>query len=339
MNLQKTEFTTILVFAFAIVIFNIYFIIDIKTILIEPILFKRPNIDAFGIVSLNKNECDPIIIKNNSSYSATLDDTKYPQIVLLHENKSINFECLNRNKEIKKIMFWNTWFGDEQFGVGLGVRVPFQDLNCPVTNCELLNDKSRINESDYVIVHMWDKLEPPPMYRPMYQRWIFMTYESPLRSYDYTKYNGFFNLTSTYKMDSNFPGMYQVESGIIWEKNETFKKNHDYSFGKSNFAAAVISNCRSDEKSNRFDYVNELKKYISVDIYGRCGAKCPTFFKNNQSGECKQIIGSEYKFYLAFENSICIDYITEKMFSILKYDIIPIVMGGGPYEKYVSDSF
>ena len=40
-------------------------------------------------------------------------------------------------------------------------------------------------------------------------------------------------------------------------------------------------------------------------------------------------------FYLAFENSLCDDYITEKFFSTLKLNIIPVVLGSGKYEEHV----
>ena len=33
-----------------------------------------------------------------------------------------------------------------------------------------------------------------------------------------------------------------------------------------------------------------------------------------------------YKFYLSIDNSLCLDYITEKSFSTMNYNIIPIVM-------------
>ena len=36
-------------------------------------------------------------------------------------------------------------------------------------------------------------------------------------------------------------------------------------------------------------------------------------------------------FYLAFENSICTDYVTEKFYGTLEMDIVPIVRGGANY--------
>lgn len=49
------------------------------------------------------------------------------------------------------------------------------------------------------------------------------------------------------------------------------------------------------------------------------------------------MLDKDYKFYLAFENSNCKEYITEKLFdNSLTRNILPIVMGARPkdYEKY-----
>ncbi len=41
----------------------------------------------------------------------------------------------------------------------------------------------------------------------------------------------------------------------------------------------------------------------------------------------------KYFFYLSFENSICVDYVTEKFFNAMNYNIIPVVFGGTDYDK------
>jgi len=43
------------------------------------------------------------------------------------------------------------------------------------------------------------------------------------------------------------------------------------------------------------------------------------------------MIEREYMFYLSFENSLCDQYITEKFWSRLKMNVIPIVLGQGNY--------
>lgn len=52
--------------------------------------------------------------------------------------------------------------------------------------------------------------------------------------------------------------------------------------------------------------------------------------------DCFESLDRDYKFYLAFENSNCVHYITEKFFvNGLGHNILPIVMGARPedYEK------
>ena len=40
-----------------------------------------------------------------------------------------------------------------------------------------------------------------------------------------------------------------------------------------------------------------------------------------------------FRFYLSFENAICQDYVTEKIFNALRLNTIPIVLGGANYTK------
>ncbi len=84
--------------------------------------------------------------------------------------------------------------------------------------------------------------------------------------------------------------------------------------------------------SKRGDYVKELQKYVNVTIYGGCGNmddQCP------RSNKCLDNAMRKHKFYLALENSICEEYITEKMQRALDvHAVVPIVMGAGPYDRY-----
>ena len=66
----------------------------------------------------------------------------------------------------------------------------------------------------------------------------------------------------------------------------------------------MVSHCRTH--SQREDYVEELRKYIHVDVYGACGdLSCPS----RHGQVCLKQIEKTHKFYLAFENSICQDYV------------------------------
>ena len=279
------------------------------------------------------NICNPI--KHSvDQFKITLDGATYPQLKKLTRNKSINFKCLNQAKT-KLILFWNPFFSSQDYYFGLGEKTPFIKNNCPVVNCETTADKSRLNESHVVITHMRNSIENLPKYRPVNQRWIFFLWESPIHANDFKTFNGFYNLTYTYKIDSDFSGVYESGSRMYWGLNETFNSEYDFSAEKTQFAAAVISNCGGN--SRRIEYINRIKRHVTVDLFGKCGKPCPTNYRNsNIKAACKEIIAKEYKFYLAFENSVCTDYITEKFFYILQFNIIPVVLGGGKYDNYVS---
>ena len=85
-------------------------------------------------------------------------------------------------------------------------------------------------------------------------------------------------------------------------------------------------------------YVKRLQKYLKVDIVGLCGNHQ---IKNDKRLRVGNYIPDEakininkHKFYLAFENNYCKEYITEKVFKILQDDIftVPVVRGSGPYK-------
>lgn len=47
------------------------------------------------------------------------------------------------------------------------------------------------------------------------------------------------------------------------------------------------------------------------------------------------MLDNDYMFYLSFENSLCIDYVTEKIFDIMQRNIIPVVYGGANYTRFL----
>ncbi|VIO94072.1 Uncharacterized protein BM_BM4929 [Brugia malayi] len=94
--------------------------------------------------------------------------------------------------------------------------------------------------------------------------------------------------------------------------------------------AWFVSNCRTASQRER--YVKHLKKYLTVDIFGSCGnMRC----KQNDAS-CESQLDNVYYFYLSFENSICENYITEKLWKHgYGHDIIPIVLKRSIVERYV----
>ena len=138
------------------------------------------------------------------------------------------------------------------------------------------------------------------------------------------------NWTMTYTLDADIVFPY----GIL-EKRTPPHRNYSLVFQtKTKMAAWLVSNCNTH--SRREAYVKQLKQYgVEVDIFGGCSGG------NRVDGdETRRMINTSYMFYLAFENSLCTDYITEKFFVNFNLDVITVVRGGGNYSKLLpSDAF
>jgi len=131
--------------------------------------------------------------------------------------------------------------------------------------------------------------------------------ECPLHT-QYIREKDVFNWTATYRSDSELVAPY--EKWVYYDETIHRKPTTiNYAANKTKKVAWFVSNCGA--KNNRLEYAHALQKFIQVDIYGACGTKnCP----RHSGDHCLDILSKEYKFYLAFENSNCRDYITEKFY-------------------------
>ncbi|KAL0275930.1 UNVERIFIED_CONTAM: hypothetical protein PYX00_003641 [Menopon gallinae] len=225
-------------------------------------------------------------------------------------------------KKLKKILFY--------FGLGSWNLKPGRDVfinsKCPVDTCTVTASQADAPTADAILYK--DRFVHPGHIRPPRQVWILYFLECPYHT-QHIKYNDVINWTATYRRDSDIVAPYErwmyydpkVKQKPVMERN--------YAANKTKSVAWFVSNCAA--RNNRLQYANELKKHIPVDIYGACGSKnCPRFPTDSKE-KCFQMLDKDYKFYLAFENSNCRDYITEKFFvNGLGRDILPIVMGAHP---------
>ncbi|XP_046579275.1 alpha-(1,3)-fucosyltransferase fut-3-like [Haliotis rubra] len=79
------------------------------------------------------------------------------------------------------------------------------------------------------------------------------------------------------------------------------------------------------------EYLQQLRKYVKVDVYGPCVNRTLC----NQDLDCFIKVGREYKFYLAFEEVFCSEYISNVFFRFYGTETVPIVRGGGDYSNVV----
>jgi len=93
-------------------------------------------------------------------------------------------------------------------------------------------------------------------------------------------------------------------------------------------ASIFVSNCGL-VKSGRNSWIQELMKHITVHSFGRCYNN-----KRQEDRGCTQphwdgklCVIKQYKFYLAFENSIDVSYVTEKYWQTLYTGTVPVYIG------------
>ncbi|XP_065578654.1 alpha-(1,3)-fucosyltransferase C-like [Artemia franciscana] len=230
-----------------------------------------------------------------------------------------------KQNHTKIILLWNSFFDSLDYGFGGFGDAPFKENNCEYTNCYLTKDHSSLLEASAVVFHAPTFNEPSQAWseRLPHQRYVFFSMESPENCIAKKSYDFFFNWTITYRTDSDIILFY----GEI-KKREIRIKNQFKNSTKNNWVAWMVSNCFTS--SGREDYVKELSKHIPIEIYGDCGSSsCP----KSRMKQCYEMIEKDYKFYLSFENSLCKDYVTEKLFNVLQYDIIPVVYGAADYDR------
>jgi hypothetical protein len=103
---------------------------------------------------------------------------------------------------------------------------------------------------------------------------------------------------------------------------------------KTKLSAWLVSNCKTH--SEREEYAKELQKYINIDVYGACGIN-NSVCKDLPYKECHITLSQNYKLYIGFENTICKDYITEKLADSSDENHNAIVVYGGA--PNVNDSY
>ncbi|XP_069987832.1 alpha-(1,3)-fucosyltransferase C isoform X4 [Penaeus vannamei] len=220
---------------------------------------------------------------------------------------------------------------------------------CPLP-CAVTFDPAEVKEADAVVIYIrflprrplqLPALEP----RDPGQPWVALSFEAPPRANknfydDFRLLNGAFNRTMLYRRDADVV----VPHGFVVGRGEEAALLPEVWHGppvsevpsrERKLAATFISNCKAE--SGRLDYIQKVQQYIPVDIYGKCGPlKCghSMYVQDRYSpatDKCLRNTGMNYLFYFAFENSLCHEYVTEKLYNILYYPTVPVVFGAANY--------
>ncbi|XP_068936954.1 alpha-(1,3)-fucosyltransferase 4 [Petaurus breviceps papuanus] len=258
------------------------------------------------------------------------------------------------SRPVTVLMWWEP-FGGGSHGPGPDCQRLFN-----LSGCRLLTDRRAYWEAQAVLFHhrdlVWTQDWPPPPNapgdkleldiaaaggidtasmngqpaRPPGQRWVWMNFESPSNSPRLESLDGsLFNWTLSYRADSDI----FVPYGYLYPRTSPQDQPSGLSPSlarKHGLVAWVISHW--NEEQARVKYYLELRHYLKVDVYGRGGPGQPV----PDSGLLHTV--ARYKFYLAFENSQHLDYITEKLWrNSFLAGAVPVVLGPSRanYERFV----
>ena len=212
---------------------------------------------------------------------------------------------------------------------------------CPSGNtCIVSFNATDQTTADALLFHARDTNRRYPNRRPG-QIYIMYSWESPWYQGNTFIHGGdYYNWSATYHRKADV----RILSGVYFRRKkpevDALRKLPQFGANRTvgNATIAwVVSNCGAGSK--RLEYMRALRKHLAIDIYGGCGQKrCPNETHRNNDISCHRAIGQtgQYKFYLAFENSICEDYVSLKPFRAMNSYMVPIVLGGKSADDYPS---
>ncbi|KAI9586280.1 hypothetical protein GQX74_002127 [Glossina fuscipes] len=210
-------------------------------------------------------------------------------------------------------------------------REVFLRWKCPVDTCMVTFLENYTEVADMILC---EDYVPSTFSRPFNSRQVIMIYLLESASTSSFEEAVSVNWTATYRRDSDIVtpyGKWQYYDDRV----KQIQQDRNYASNKTKTVAWVVSNCFAN--NNRREYAEALGEHIEVDIYGSCGPyECP----QETADACFEMLERDYKFYLAFENRNCKDYVTEKFFAnALNHNILPIVMGASPEDYAVIAPF
>ncbi|KAL3286435.1 hypothetical protein HHI36_000943 [Cryptolaemus montrouzieri] len=242
-------------------------------------------------------------------------------------DKKVPNKSIGKSSNNISILYWTKMFQTDDFNLGFGPHI-FQ--KCEYSNCFTTNNRSLLNIDEFsaIVFHHADfKSNDLPQVRSSKQYYIFFNLESPLNSFTKPR-NDFYNWTMSYRSDSDIVHPY----GYFTKRITTyqFPSIENLRKRKGKFIW-MVSNCITPSKREML--VEEINKHIKVDVIGKCAETLSISCPKTDGKKCYNFIEKNYKFYLSFENSLCKDYVTEKLFNILQKNVLPIVYGSADYSN------
>ncbi|KAF7633534.1 Glyco_tran_10_N domain-containing protein [Meloidogyne graminicola] len=246
------------------------------------------------------------------------------------ENYIFKLSKEEEKQEMPPILIWNKCIRqDVPKGIGYidyPVVVPDND-KCEY-NCTFTYDRTlEVNASTIIFfIHRFCLPNEWPKNRREDQNFMMYTVECPAETAQYFDQKlpiyEWINSSATYRLDSSVFMPYDALTKITSETPKEYILEQDYILekikNKTKFAFQAVTHCNAF--SNRDLLTEKLRQLIEVNVVGKC------FDKIECNNECYEHELNQHFFYLAFENSICHQYVTEKFWYSLRALTVPIVL-------------
>ncbi|KAM4719219.1 alpha-(1,3)-fucosyltransferase 7 [Anableps anableps] len=189
-----------------------------------------------------------------------------------------------------------------------------------IPNCKVVDQRSFFPSAHVVVFHNRELIAgsqklPTELPRPQGQRWAWLSLESPAHNGNLQKFANIFNMTISYRRDADVT----IPFGELLPLESKDNLVEDRQINKTALACWVVSNYKNHHK--RTQVYKELSATVHVEVYGRWN-------KSLLSSEDLLPTISRCYFYLAFENSLAKDYITEKLWkNAYQGGAVPVVLG------------
>ena len=233
---------------------------------------------------------------------------------------------------------------------------------CPYKNCQFSCDINDIQAADALLFHEADIYSEALIDPNFIQNaadlhtknpdMLFMLWNDEANLVKEALDKIKFNWTISYRYDAEvsdcaYGCLYDksINSNEALGKKILYVKHHEDNFNRKETSAVwFVSNCESKQ---RIEFALQLGKYFPLKVYGKCSYEY--YFKQSiysyfgyfggimfnmryynekdcgHQSECENQNLNSNKFYLAFESKNCSNYITEKFWRILRYNIVPVV--------------
>ncbi|XP_044254511.1 alpha-(1,3)-fucosyltransferase 10 [Tribolium madens] len=244
------------------------------------------------------------------------------------------YYLVHKRSQYPIIVWWTPFMGENE-----------QITACPKYNCILTKDRKYLNNTNLqAFLFYGSKFNISDLPKRKDKIWALFHEESPrnIALFLYERTFEVFHITATFSRNSDFPLTLQyLEELSLLTDTQYFVDVKEKNKLLDSIAPVLYIQSDCDTPIDRDAYVKELMKYIKVDSYGKClknkefPQEISEIYSLDLYNEKLLHFTAKYKFVIAFENAICDDYITEKLWRPLIAGSVPIYLGSPSVEDWL----